>query len=135
MKILLPLDSSEYAQKNVDYVKNLAKKLDAEVILLKIVVVPAEVLSVTDESVLRKESEDFLATKKKQLEEEGINVSTKVGIATIAPGVSIAQAAIDLKADLIALGAKGKSLKRNLLIGSVADSVLRNATCSVLIIK
>jgi nucleotide-binding universal stress UspA family protein len=135
MKILLPLDSSEYAQKNVDYVKNMAKKLDAEVILLNIVVTHGEAAGVKNEPVLQKESEDFLATKKKQLEEEGINVSTKVGIATIAPGVSIAQAAIDLKADLIALGAKGKSLKRNLLIGSVADTVVRSATCSVLVIK
>jgi nucleotide-binding universal stress UspA family protein len=135
MKILLPLDSSEYAQKNVDYVKNMAKKLDAEVILLNIVVTHGEAAGVKNEPVLQKESEDFLATKKKQLEEEGINVSTKVSFSPASPGYSIVRIADELKVDMIALGAKGKSLKRNLLIGSVADTVVRSATCSVLVIK
>lgn len=135
MKILLPLSSSERTQKNVDYVKTVAKKLDAEIILMNVVVIPAEMMGVADESTLLKDGEEFVEANKKQLEEEGIKVSTKVSISTCSAGLSIVRAAEELKVDLIALGAKGKSLKRNLLIGSVADSVLKDATCPVLIIK
>jgi nucleotide-binding universal stress UspA family protein len=94
-----------------------------------------EAAGVKNEPALQKESEDFLATKKKQLEEEDINASTKVGFSPASPGYSIVRIADELKVDMIALGAKGKSLKRNLLIGSVADTVVRSATCSVLVIK
>jgi universal stress protein A len=135
MKILVPLDSSEYARKNVDYVKGLAKKLDAEVVLLNVQVIPAEVLSARGEAPFRKDGEEFLEVMRKQLEGEGVKASTRVEVATYAPAVEIVKAAVALKVDMIALGAKGSSLKRNILIGSVADSVVKNAPCPVLMIR
>ncbi len=135
MKILVPLDSSEYAQKNVDYVKGLAKKLGAEVVLLNVQVIPVEVLNARGEAPFRKEGEDFLEAMRRQLEGEGIKSLAVVEIATHAPAVEIVNAAGRLKVDMIALGAKGKSLKRNILIGSVADSVVKNAPCPVMMIR
>jgi nucleotide-binding universal stress UspA family protein len=47
----------------------------------------------------------------------------------------IVKVALDLKADLIIIGAKGQSKLRELLMGSVANTVINNAPCLVLVVR
>ena len=135
MKILLPLDDSKFAEKNVEYVKNLAKKLDAELSLLHIIALPPSEPGSIDFAPLEKAGKDFLEKKKRELESENIRVSTKVVVGFAKVGDTIIDEAGKQKVDMIALGAKGKSLFRNLVLGSVADNVTRNAPCPVLVIR
>ncbi len=135
MKILLPLDSSKYADANVAYIKDIAKKTNAELLLLHIVALPTSAKGVMDFSSLEAKGKEFLDGHKKRLEADGVNISAKVVVGFGSPGAIINEEAKASKADLVALGAKGKSLTRNLLMGSVADDVSRNAPCSVLIIR
>ena len=135
MKILIPLDDSKFAERNVEYVKNMAKKMDAELLLLHIVALPPSAPGNIDLEPLEKNGKEFLEKHKKQLESEGVKVSIKVVVGFGRVGQIIIDEAQKENADLIALGAKGKSLMRNILIGSVADHVTRNAACSVLVIR
>jgi nucleotide-binding universal stress UspA family protein len=54
-------------------------------------------------------------------------------IALGAPAREIAQLASDLEADLIVVGTHGRTGLRRILLGSVADGVLRLANCPVLV--
>jgi nucleotide-binding universal stress UspA family protein len=54
-------------------------------------------------------------------------------VATGAPGVAVAQLASDLEADLIVVGTHGRRGFQRLLLGSVAESVLRLAQCPVFV--
>lgn len=47
----------------------------------------------------------------------------------------IVQAAEDEKADLVVVGAHGKSAIERFFVGSVSDRVMRHAPCSVLVIR
>lgn len=51
------------------------------------------------------------------------------------PAAQILEAAEELRADLLVLGARGTSSIRGLVVGSVADRVLRHAHSSVLIVR
>jgi len=51
------------------------------------------------------------------------------------PADAIVQVAAETRSDLIVMGTHGRSGLARLLLGSVAESVLRNATCPVLTVK
>lgn len=51
------------------------------------------------------------------------------------PAPAIVKAASDLHAELIVIGASGRSGIRRIVLGSVAESVTRHATCSVLVVR
>jgi len=48
---------------------------------------------------------------------------------------AILKAAEEGKFDLIVIGAKGHNLLANLMVGSVCDTVVRNAPCPVLVVR
>lgn len=51
------------------------------------------------------------------------------------PAAEILQVAQETKCDLIVLGTHGRTGLSRLLMGSVAEQVIRKATCSVLVVK
>lgn len=51
------------------------------------------------------------------------------------PDSRIVEAAEEMKADLIVLGSHGYNAWERLLLGSVSDSVVRHAPCSVLVVR
>ena len=51
------------------------------------------------------------------------------------PAAEIIRFAAEKKADLIVIGSRGKGGIERLLLGSVADEVVRTAPCSVLVVK
>ena len=138
MNILLAIDDSDFTQKNMEYVGNLAKKLDAEVTLLHAVVFPsatAPEMIATDLTSLEEGGEKLLQQCKKVMEAKGLKVSTVLKSGLGRPAGMIVEEIKKGNIDLVALGARGKSKIMNLLMGSVADDVARNAPCSVLIIR
>jgi len=63
----------------------------------------------------------------------GVNVEYRVEIGPITEGILCAAA--ETKCDLIVLGTHGRSGLGRVLLGSVAESVLREAPCLVLTVK
>lgn len=64
---------------------------------------------------------------------DGIDVKTSVLEGK--PAGEITRFGADIGADLLVVGTRGKSSIETLLLGSVADAVIRTATCPVLVIK
>ncbi|MBA4105466.1 MAG: universal stress protein [Pirellula sp.] len=62
---------------------------------------------------------------------EEINVEVRIGD----PGAEIVKVATDLKAGLIVMPSHGRTGLKHLLLGSVAERVVRTATCPVLVLR
>ena len=88
---------------------------------------------VTSVQARQKEAgEDLLARAAEQLTAAGKSVQTE--LLTGDPATELLSLVDDLGADLVIVGARGSSLMGNLLVGSVADRILKSAPCSVLIV-
>jgi nucleotide-binding universal stress UspA family protein len=130
--ILHPTDFSPLARHAFDVACALAKDYGARLVLLHVheppvpmgELVPPEPPSVR-EGLLR-ELEDFKPAP-------GVNVEYRVEIAPVAEG--ILTAAAETQCDLIVLGTHGRGGLGRMLLGSVAESVLRKAPCMVLTVK
>jgi len=80
----------------------------------------------------REHARELVQEKCRQLEVVGKQVAPYVLEGD--PAAEILTLARDQQADLIVLGARGVSLIKGLLVGSVADRVLNTACCSVLLV-
>lgn len=67
------------------------------------------------------------------LSESGVTVGTEILIGS--PESRIVEKAEDLGADLIVVGSHGYNRWERLLLGSVSDSVVHHAPCSVLVVR
>lgn len=138
-KILIATDGSEFTKKAVKKAIYLAKMLGAEMIGLYVVDISPIVPMSLDESAfpmvdfLRNEGDDVLKQLKTQAESAGIRarVMKKEGI----PADEIVETAKKEDVDLIVVGTLGRSALQKLLLGSVAEKVIRHAPCPVLVVR
>ena len=139
-KILFATDFSDPAEKAQQYAQELAERLNTELHLLHVVVpvaVPAlgapsvgyiedtAVMAELEESALR----DMNALFDPQWRAQH-HVVSNVRIGT--PVFEILQYANEQKIDLIVLGTLGRTGLSHLLLGSVAENIVRKAHCPVL---
>ena len=61
--------------------------------------------------------------------------STLQFVQTGAPAAAIVNAALEWPADLIVIASHGRTGVRRALLGSVAEGVMRNASCPVLVVR
>ncbi len=137
-KILVPVDGSEYMEREIGLACTLAKMFDAEITILHVVAVPQptgmEALPEASrhlEEVGRKILEDA----KGMAERLGISPRLDMDFSVGNPGIKIVKKAEASKVDLIVIGARGRSKLREFLMGSVANTVLNNAPCPVLLVR
>ncbi len=130
--ILFATDFSEAAAHAIPYVKRIAKHYDADLVALH--VRPPAVNPMTqpvtwpDEETVRKENEEFrtrlLGTfpgiRTTALIEEG-NIESR-----------LQEAVAKNHTDLVVLGTRGRTGLGKMLLGSVAEEILRTVTCPVL---
>lgn len=81
--------------------------------------------------------EDVRPLARRRLQEtlEAAGVPGEVIVANEPPGIAILRAAELLPANLIMVGTSGRTGLRRMLLGSVAESVVRHAPCSVLVVR
>ena len=147
-KTLYSTDFSPLAEVALDYVKKLKEAGEKEVIVVHVV---------DDLSIELPEGADLLNEKelykilpevdqeyvtslverleavKKILEGEGLSVKLYLKYGNIPK--QIVEVAKQEKVKLIVMGAHGKGLLTEILLGSVSTDVIRNAECPVLIVK
>jgi nucleotide-binding universal stress UspA family protein len=139
--ILCPTDFSDCSQRALEYATELAKTLGGELRLLHVVQLPLYVglengpatvaASAQYLEELRQRSEQRLRSAVEACHQSsGVKVSGS--IAEGAAHVSIVAASED--ADLVVMGTHGRSGLPRLLVGSVAERVVRLAHCPVLTI-
>ena len=138
--ILVPLDGSECAEEILPHVEELVSRLDAEVVLLRVVDnAPASVTTTAaqlrkeDVESEQKEAESYLAEQAQKLRDKGMEVRTSLLYGS-AVG-AIIEAAKNESVDLIAMGSHGRSGLGHAFYGSVALGVLHRVDRPLLLVR
>lgn len=130
-KILFPTDFSEHAQKIMNCLGEIPGIKD--IIILHVIDTKRTAHGEENESVLVKKAELILQEQKARLESIGKRVKTivKAGI----PSREILRTANEEKVSLVVMGARGRSLIKDILLGSVSSDVLRYGKTNLLIMR
>lgn len=134
MKILYPTDGSETAKAALEFAIDIAKAQGGKIIVLS---VAEKVGTLTGEwEVLKKSllgfAEDFARQAAKEIRKRGIKVETRTEIGK--PAEVIVSVAREISADAIVMGTHGWTGLVRAVIGSVADRVIRHASCPVILV-
>jgi nucleotide-binding universal stress UspA family protein len=143
-RIVVALDGSKAAESVLERVAELARVLDADLLILRVVApvpLPADPLlpvSVAYDTELtgglETEANAYVARQVERLAASGARVSGK---ALVGHGVArtLLDAAAEGRAGLLVLTTRGRGGVRRLGLGSVADKVMRGAPCPVLLYR
>ena len=133
--IIAPVDFSAESDRAVATAIELAGNADqvtaVHVTPPVLIVEPVVVYDTVSDEARRISLEAALVKRFSGSQYEGINVEVRIGD----PGAEIVKVATDLKAGLIVMPSHGRTGLKHLLLGSVAERVVRTATCPVLVIR
>ncbi len=139
-KILVPVDFSDHSERALDMAVFLARSLGATLDLLHCCQFTASMIppygvvipEAFDRSV-REAAAIQLGQWREKAAAEGVEV--RAGLCSAYPSVGIVDAAEEMGADLIVMGTRGLAGIKHVLLGSVAERVLRQAPCPVVTVK
>ena len=139
-KILVPTDFSDLSQQALEFALSLADRFRAKLYLMHVWELPMTGSLLPPEpypeSVLTEEQtagEQHLTKVTNELKASGFDVAPVFVFGK--PYMEIVKAATDLDVDLIVLASHGRSGVSHLLLGSVAEKVVRLAPCPVFTVK
>ena len=137
-KILLPMDGSSASWAAIPHAAYLAQTGSAEVTVLGVIDSPlaeavSHVLLPLGLPEEHDEAERVIDEVTGELRERGVT-SIETRLEQGDPAHQIVACARELHADLIVLGSRHHSAARELFVGSVAESVVRDSPCPVLLI-
>ncbi|HKU61584.1 MAG TPA: universal stress protein [Gemmatimonadales bacterium] len=143
-RVLIPLDGSPLAESVIDRVAGLCRSDSAELRLVRIVD-PGEVFPAGAPMLLPSPRPDpteariaaasaYLERRASKLREAGWRVEQEV-VAAWNPAAEVLRVAEEHRCDLIAIATRGRTGVQRMLLGSVADKVIRGATTPVLAVN
>jgi len=140
-KILVPTDFSDFSQQAAFYAIELAQKFEAEVTLLYVLqdtvaLFPEPGVSIPAPGNYVQELQESATSSLQRLREKfpaEMNIATELRHGN--PFVEILRCARDGQYDLIVIGTHGRSGLEHMLLGSVAEKVVRKASCPVLSVR
>ncbi|HEV8634156.1 MAG TPA: universal stress protein [Chloroflexota bacterium] len=132
MRILVPLDQSPLGEAKLPVAEAQARAFGAELILLD--VLPPEALDPSGAvSPEEARARTYLDTVAARMRAEGV---TAYGLVRTGPAAqTIVDEARERGVDLIVIGSNVRSTLPRTFLGSVADEVIRNAPCPVLLVR
>ncbi|MGE0869737.1 MAG: universal stress protein [Kofleriaceae bacterium] len=141
--ILVATDFSELADAGLAYAVDLASRLDATVHVLHVIPVPVmgmEEIGIAYGAVTMEATTAEAQRALDELVARYRSAGARVGIAAPRlevgdPREVIDRVAEEINADLIVMGTHGRRGVRRMLLGSVAESVVRSAPCPVLTLR
>ncbi len=135
-KILVPLDGSAASETALPHAQALAKQFGAELELIS-VVVPTMMGDPSMSNMIEKEEVNeettYLDGKVAELNKAGYTASAKVTEGLITDAILHAQ--VNEGVDLIVMATHGRTGLKHLLLGSVAEGVVRTARVPVMLIR
>ncbi|MEI6846816.1 MAG: universal stress protein [Chlorobiaceae bacterium] len=136
--ILCPIDFSNASRKALQYAREFAGSMEASVYLLNVVepqpmAVDISLNYVPLEADLEKASLEDLEAILQDFVREGFKAECGVEIGN--PAEVILDKIDRLNVNLVIMGSHGKKGLSRLIMGSVAETVVRKANCPVLIVK
>jgi nucleotide-binding universal stress UspA family protein len=147
-KILVCLDGSDLAEQTLPYIKEQARSSKSTVVLLRVtpepVIVPLGVpgepgYPIQTESMVKEMQQEIIRSKEYlnnlALGFKKLGIRTKCVVLEGLVGESIVNYAKDNRINLIAMATHGRSGVGRMILGSVADFVLRESGLPILIIR
>jgi nucleotide-binding universal stress UspA family protein len=136
--ILVPLDGSKLAEAALKEALPLAKSAGARVTFLEAIWPIIDVMNTgtqvaTVERIRKKEAQQYLESATRRPEWKGLKAEAVVKVGSAAD-VIIDYARLK-RADLIVMSTHGRSGLGRWAFGSIADKVLRGASCPVLLVR
>jgi nucleotide-binding universal stress UspA family protein len=137
--ILVPVDGSDCSMRALDFAVELASSLAAEIVVCHVLDLARAAAISAGAAQLAEESMELLRSQGKEIVERAVaRASSKVQVSARvpegAPVEQIEQLAAELPANFIVLGSHGHSGFERLLMGSVAEGVVRAATIPVMVV-
>jgi len=145
-KILIPTDGSEYSEKAGEYAIWIANQSFSQIMVLNVIdtsylrSIPQKDLELSLEDQFKAEGNMAVQKFSKKLEESECNGKCKnilfnTLIKKGKPADEILKTIKEEEIDLVVMGASGKHGLNRLYPGSVTESVVRSASCPVLVVK
>lgn len=142
-RILYPTDFSEHAEKAFPHALFLAEEFGAELHMFHAVVLHAAdpanpELAFPDLEAAYEEIHDWAADRMEEEAPEERRPAVEVVKAQdrgVAPAPTIVEYAVNRDVDLVVMGTHGRRGVRRMLLGSVAEEVLRTVPCPVLTVR
>lgn len=138
-KILVPTDFSEHSARAVQYGVELARKFRAELHLLHCVEQTPILYGEGGAWISPEAIVELQAAAEKQLQDVAVEPAEGVEVVRKCvdghPFVEIIRYAKMEETDLIVMGTHGRGAIAHLLLGSVAEKVVRKASCPVLTVR
>jgi nucleotide-binding universal stress UspA family protein len=134
-RILVPLDGSTLAEAVLPHAEALAKSLGAELVLMRVAfthVFPGADPIQAQVTVVQ-EAEDYMSGLAKRLQEKGVRAEAKVRYGD--PVEEILDHVAWNHIDLIAMATHGRTGLTRVVMGSVAEHVLRRTPVPMLLIR
>lgn len=147
MKVLLATDGTKHSESAVEIVKTLKLNAGDELKIVSVVdmAVPLAIdiyagyLPSTSEieSAVKENTEKILGSTVQNLADffQKKNLAITSEVLHGSPESRIVETAEEMNADLIIVGSHGYNRWERLLLGSVSDSVVHHAPCSVLVVR
>jgi nucleotide-binding universal stress UspA family protein len=148
-RILVALDGSDLAERVLPYVESLAIQFGSTVVFLRTVAPPGAIIAgsgagadpvagpIVDATPIvdaeRQEATSYLRSVAQRLRDAG--VETELDVLEGRPAPTIVGRSTELGIDLIAMTTHGRGGLRRLVMGSVAEEVLRHASCPILLVR
>jgi nucleotide-binding universal stress UspA family protein len=138
-QILVPIDFSECSRKALLYALALARQFGGAIRLVHVIEAAylmgdfGAVDYAALEADLRTEAEKQL--RRLAEAEIGTSVPCAMTIRSGRPATEIAEAAREFEADLVVIATHGRTGLKHVLLGSVAENVVRHAPCPVLTVR
>ena len=129
MNILLATDGKAHSEKAVNFAFEHVLSHKAHLYIVYVVNPKAD----EDKERLTQGAMGVLETLKNRAVAQGINVTTMLEAGS--PYDTLLAAAERIKAEAIIVGTSGKTALDRVLIGSVSEFIVRNARCTVIIVK
>ncbi|MCU0702503.1 MAG: universal stress protein [Fimbriiglobus sp.] len=141
-RVLVPVDLSGTSEKALGYAAELSEKLGAKLTVLYVVAEPAAVLPdmMMPVPVATADAEELLDSGRQAV----VNLIAAKNLGRLNPVIDvrlgsaaqeIVAAAKELPADLLVVGTHGRTGLTHLLLGSVAEHVVRHAPCPVMTVR
>jgi len=131
--ILVPVDFEPASGEALQWAEQLAKSLDAEVILIHVAQPPMVSYPEVSPVMVSTLYKDLLAAAKRSLDDFAAQSGGKRTLLREGDaGVEVVRAAEEIQPVLVVMGTHGRRGLRRLLIGSVAEHVVRHSPVPVL---
>jgi nucleotide-binding universal stress UspA family protein len=143
MKILVSTDGSEFSRAAVEKCCRIVvapEKTAIKIVSVFEVIEPLDIsispeFSEELETSAHKKAQKYAEDAEAQLRERFPNIDLTTQISLGAPDEILIETARDWEADLIVIGSHGRGFWGRMLLGSITDSLVHHAPCSVLVVR